>query len=216
MSNDRDDFNKWNAIHDAYRPTTNFSDLLKIVACYYEMYSKATTFIGPWISKQFGGVFFPPTKEQLEAALGTQRPSISFRARAAFISSVISYLEKTKGKKTMIYPSPSSHHSAQFTSGTFSITEVKDKRPVLRDEKSVRRESKTLHQIDFANAQEPVFIENLNIPPDQINFVIVRPKLGKLGTPSAVKWEVLLYKRHHGYLVEHVDSHLNPRYSGIF
>ena len=134
MSNDRDDFNKWNAIHDAYRPTTNFSDLLKIVACYYEMYSKATTFIGPWISKQFGGVFFPPTKEQLEAALGTQRPSISFRARAAFISSVISYLEKTKGKKTMIYPSPSSHHSAHFTSGSLSIYYVMYIRRVMRFE----------------------------------------------------------------------------------
>jgi len=216
MEQVREDVNHWNAKLDVYRSTTDFSDLLKIVACYYEQYSRASTFIGPWIAKQFGNaMFFAPSKEQLDSALGTQRSAISFRARSAFIDSLIGYLSKNKGKKTLITPSPSSHHSAQFPSGTFSISEVVDKRPQLRDDRALRKESKVLHRIEFANATSPVFVENLMIPPDQINFVIVRPKLGKLGTASTTRWEVLLYKRHHSYIIEHVDSQLNPKYSGI-
>jgi hypothetical protein len=211
-----EDINRWNAKLDVYRPTTEFSDLLKIVACYYEQYSRASTFLGPWIAKQFGNtMFFAPSKEQLETALGTQRPAISFRARTAFIDAIISYLSKNKGKKTLITPSPSSHHSAQFPSGTFEISEVKEAHPRLRDDKMIRKEVRTLHKIEFANAQEPVYVENLVIPPDQISFIILRPKLGKLGTASANRWEALFYKRHHGYIVEHVDSHLNPRWSGL-
>lgn len=212
-----EDLTRWNAKLDVYRPITDFSDLLKIVACYYEMYSKASTYLGPVIAKQFGNtMFFPPTKEQMDDALGTQRPSISLRARTTFIDSVISYLQKTKGKKTLIYPSPSSHHSAQFPHGTFNISVVEGKMPTLRDDRDVRREVRQLHKIEFANAQAPVYLENLIIPPDQIHFIILRPKLGKLGTPSVNRWEVLLYKRHMGYIVEHVDSHLNPKYSGKF
>jgi hypothetical protein len=127
----------------------------------------------------------------------------------------MTFLMKTRGKRTLIQPNPSSHHSAQFPSGTFTITSVNDKKPSLRDDKSVRKEAKTLHKIEFFGAEYPVYIENLTIPVDQINFVIVRPKLGKLGTPCTNRWEVLLFKKQHGYLVDHVDSNLNPRWSGI-
>lgn len=210
-----DNVTRWNAKHDVFRPVADYSDLLKIVACYYEMYSKASTFLGPWIAKQFGMTFLVPTKDQIKESLGKERPSITFRARNAFVEALTTFLVKYKGKKTLITPNPSSHHSAQFPSGTFSITEVTENRPVLRDEKVIRRESKTLHMIEFANAEAPVYVENLMIPPDQIGFVIVRPKLGKLGTPSTARWEVLLYKIPYGYLVDHTDSFLNPRYSGI-
>jgi hypothetical protein len=218
MNNDIDDTVRWNAKHDVFRPRTEFNDLLRIVACYYEMYSRACEFLGPWIAKQHGNsIFIPPDADQLKAALGRERPALSFRARSSFVSAIIQFLAKTKGKKMLIAPSPTSHHSAQFPSGTFQVTMVQASDMVqLRDDtKTVRKPTKTLHRIEFAGAEEPVYVENLNIPTDQIKFIILRPKLGKLGTPSASRWEVLLYKRDHGYLVQHVDSHLNPRWSGI-
>lgn len=210
-----DDTLYWNVKTDAFRPINDFADLMNIVSCYYEQYSKAVTFIGPWISKQSDIMFIPPDKEQIKTALGKERPSISFRSRSAFIESIIEFISKHKGKKTLIHPSPSSHHSAQFTSGTFSISQVNDKKPVLKDGKAVRKESKILHKIEFFGADAPIYIENLKIPANQINFIILRPKLGRLGTPSASKWEVLLFKKAHGYLIEHCDSNLNPRWSGI-
>lgn len=211
-----DNDNPWTAKHDVYRPTTDFSDLLKIVSCYYEMYSRCVTFMGPWIAKQHGIAFLPPEKEDIKAALGKERPYVSFRARSAFIEAVVQHTTRTRGKKALITPSQSTHHSAQFPSGTFQITQVLEDKPTLRDDKSIRSNAKVLHRIDFFAAEQPVFIENLRFPPEQIRFIIVRPKLGKLGMPSVNRWEVLLYKQQHGYLVEHVDSNLNPRWAGIY
>ena len=211
------DTNRWNAKLDAFRSTTDFTDLLRIVASYYEMYSRAATFVGPWIAKQHNNAMtLPPDKEMIKEALGKERPTISYKARTAFIESLYQFMIKSKGRKTLITPNPSSHHSAQFPQGTFTISLVgEDDRPALRDDRAPRRESKTLHKITFAGAENPVYVENLNIPVDQINFLIARPKLGKLGTPSTNRWEILFYKRHHGYIIDHVDSHLNPRWSGI-
>lgn len=206
---------RWAGKHDVYRPTTEFSDLLKIVACYYDMYSKAVNFLGPWIAKQSGKtMFLVPSKDEISAALGKERAAIDYRSRLSFIDNLINFISKTRGKKTLITPSPSSHHSAQFPASTFKITQVME--PVkLRDDKGIRKEPRTLHKIEFANADVPVYIENLSIPANQIEFVIIRPKLGQLGTAAVNRWEVLLYKVPYGYLIEHVDSHLNPRYSGI-
>ena len=205
-----------NTRRDAFRPSTGFSDLIKIVACYYEMYSRAATFVGPWIAKQRGAMMFmTPDKAQIDLALGPLRPAISYQARSAFTEAVSRFLLQTKGQKNLITPSPSSHHSAQFPAGTFEISKITDNYPILRDDKAIRKPAKTLHKIEFARAEQPVFIENLEIPAEQIQFVILRPKMGKLGMPSTSRWEVLLYKTPYGYLVEHVDSHLNPRWSGI-
>jgi hypothetical protein len=86
----------------------------------------------------------------------------------------------------------------------------------LRDDKGPKQHSKgPIYKLELYGAENPVYLENLMIPPEQIQFLILRPKLGKLGTPSTSRWEVLLYKKPMGYLVEHVDSDLNPRWSGI-
>jgi hypothetical protein len=209
-----EDTTRWSAKHDAFRTTTEFMDLLRIVTCYYEMYSRATTFVGPWIAKQQPTMFLIPERDQIKSALGRERPEFSFRARSAFIESIIQFLAATKGKKTLIHPTPSSHHSAQFPCGTFEIKMVQGAKPLLRDEKAERRSVKTLHQITVAGSDDPIFVENLSIPPEQVKFIILRPKMGRLGMPSTSKWEVLLYKKQHGYLVEHTDSELNPRHAG--
>jgi len=214
MNNDNEIL--WNAKHDAFRSAADYSDLLKVVACYYEMYSKCVNFMGPWIAKQQQLTFLPPDKEDIKAALGKERAAISFRARSAFVEAVVQHTIKTRGKKALITPNPSTHHSAQFPSGTFQITAINENKPVLKDDKGVRQKAALIHQIDFFGAEYPVYIENLRLPPEQIRFIILRPKLGKLGMPSVTRWEVLLFKNPHGYLVDHVDSHLNPRWAGIY
>lgn len=211
-----DDTIRWNARHDALRSTTDFSDLMKIVATYYEMYSRAVTFVGPWIAKQASATFFLlPDKDTIKVALGKERSSMSFRARSAFIDALVIHMFKHKGKKTLINPNPSSHHSAQFPEGTFQITKIA--LPVaLRTDKVTESISRgPQFKIEFFGSEEPVYVTDLKIPPDQVKFIILRPKLGKLGMPSTSKWEVLLYKQQHGYLVDHVDSDLNPRWSGV-
>lgn len=205
---------RWSVRTDIYRSTTDFSDLLRIVACYYEMYSKAYSYLGPWIAKQNNMNFLAPDKDEIKAGIGKPRASVSFTAYSKFVEALFNFAIKSKGRKALINPNPTTHHSAQFPQGTFSITPVLED-VTLRDERSVRKPVKTLHKIEFFGADAPVYVENLNISPDQVKFIIVRPKLGKLGSPSTKKWEVLLYRQAHTYLVDHVDSDLNPRWSGI-
>jgi hypothetical protein len=205
-----------NARLDAFRPTLNFADLAKIVNAYYNQYYKAAQYIGPYISRNNSKtIFIPPDREQIKSALGREYDEIPLQARNAFISNLILFLEKNKGKKTLITPNPTTHHHAQFPKGTFDIEVVKEKTQ-LRDDKNLRKEVNTLHKISFATSDEPVYIENLNIPIEQIKFVILRPKMGKMAIPSITRWEVLLYKQDYGYLVEHCDSNNNPRYAGKY
>lgn len=205
--------NVWDSKLDVFRPDNNYADLIKIVACYYEMYSKAVEYVGPWLAKQRGMTFLSPDKTEIKDFLGKDRPQMSFRAKSCFIDSVIAFLDRHKGKKTLITPSPSSHHSAQFPKGTFEISLV-DK-PVFNMTRNLNSTGK-VHRIDFAGAEQPVFLENLRLHTNDIKFIILRPKLGKLGTPNILRWEVLLYKKPHGYLIDHTDSQLNPKWSGIF
>lgn len=206
---------RWAARIDAFRPHSDFSDLLKTVACHYDMYSRAANFIGPLISRQNGKtMFLVPTKQEISEALGKERAAVDFRARSAFEDGLVRFLSTFKGKKTLITPNPSTHHSAQFPKGTFEIKQVSNQIEV-RSGKSIRKPARTLHQINLAGIATPLYVENLNVDPDSIRFLIVRPKLGQLGTAAVDKWEVLCFKESMGYMVEHVDSFINPRYSGI-
>ncbi len=195
---------RWVARLDASRKDTDFNDLLKIVASYYELYEKAARFVSPWIARQIGSTmpFMAPEKDQLKRAIGGHRSVIHSRAYSAFIESLHNFIHASKGKRTLISPNHTTHHSAQFPMGTFSINRVGD-----RDSKK--------YQIELFGAERPIFVEGLTFPPESISFIIVRPKLGKLGTASAIRWEVLFYKQNLGYLIDHVDSNLNPRYAGI-
>jgi hypothetical protein len=209
------DTSKWTAKYDVYRPTTDFADVMRIVGAHYEMYTKAVQFVGPWVSKQNGNnlPFMIPDKDEIKAAVGKPRSIVNFLSYSSFIEGLHRFLATSKGKKALITPNPTTHHSAQFPAGSFEIKKVEPK--PLRDDKAIRKPAKTLHKIEFAGAEEPLFIENLQLDADSIQHVILRPKLGKLGTPSTNRWEVLLYRNKVGYLVEHVDSELNPRWSGI-
>jgi hypothetical protein len=177
------------------------------------MYSKATEFVGPWIAKQRHGAVLLPDREQLKQFLGKERPYVSHRARACFIDSLLNFMRVFKGKKALITPSISSHHSAQFPRGTFEISRVNE--PTFNASKGAKAESKVC-KIELSGAEQPIYVEGLWMNPNDVKFLIVRPKLGKLGTPNILKWEVLFYKSDHGYIIDHTDSHLNPKWSGIF
>ena len=71
----------------------------------------------------------------------------------------------------------------------------------------------SLAEIRLTGINEPIYVENLK--ERQYKYLIVRPKLGKLGTANIQNWEVLFYTRNFGFNLDHCDSNLNPRYSGI-
>jgi hypothetical protein len=68
--------------------------------------------------------------------------------------------------------------------------------------------------ISIGGIATPIVVRGLR-QPDEVKFIIVRPKLSKLGTASATNWEVLFYRTNMGYIPDWVDTTINPRYSGI-
>lgn len=178
------------------------------------MYNRAAAIIAPAISRQQGRPFIAPDREQIKAALGKERPTISHRARSAFLDGLARFFTQTRGKRALITPSPSTHHSAQFPAGTFEIS-LETAQVSLRDDRGPRRPARSLHKISFWGAEAPVYIENLQIPADQIKFVILRPKLGRLGMPSVTRWEILVSRQDIGWVVDHTDSDLNPKWAGV-
>ena len=210
---------QWQASKDLWRLGTipDFSDLGNIVAAQFEMYTKVCTFISPWNAKQIGAKFpyQAPEKDALLTAVGKPRSCISFITVNGLVDEVHNFCKQHKGMRQLIMPNITTHHSAQFTRALFTIKLANDK-IALTHGKS-RFPVKSIHEIELFGASSPIHVANLSIPIDQIDTVIIRPKIGKLGTPNLSKWEVLFFTKQRGikYLINHVDSDLNPRYSGI-
>src|SRR5439155_2920669 len=108
----------------------------------------------------------------------------------------------SKGKRQLINPDPATHHSAQFPRGTFTIEHITERQS-------------NAHAIHLFGCSEPLIVSGLQLNLNVVEFIIVRPKLGKLGTHSVTNWEVLFYRNPHNFLIDHVDSNFNPRWSGI-
>jgi hypothetical protein len=185
------------------------------VAAYYELYERGYKFMGPWISRQSGNSFtLPPDTATIANCVGKPRSVIHTFAYNAFIESLHKFAANTKGRKQLIYPDASTHHSAQFPRGTFSIEKMTEDVKLAGYNRA--NNEGPLHKISIFGTPEAIYVPRLKLNCDDIGFIIVRPKLGKLGTASAINWEVLFYKTPHGYLIDHVDSHLNTRYAGTF
>jgi hypothetical protein len=206
---------RYNGRADILRSTNSYNDLLRIVASYYEMYERGARFLSPYISRQNSSdfPFIPPDKDMVKSVMGKPRSCMHSVVHNNFMNEMISFAEKTKGSRALIQPHQTTHHSAQFSSGTFEITKA-PLNAVPPSKSKVPR--KTLHAISVFGSDACFFVENLQLSSDDVHFIIVRPKLGKLGTASINNWEVLLYKSPHGYLIDHVDSDLNPTYAGRF
>lgn len=206
---------RWNARLDAFKSTKDpgFQDHLRIVAAYYEMYEKGYRFMGPWISRQIGSSLpaIPPSPETIEQCIGKPRAVVSGHAYYAFIEALYQFAIKSKGKRQLISPDQSSHHSAQFPRGTFTIKRVENVQLAGQHVGS----HKSLHEIRVFGTESALYVKDFQLNTDEIGFIIVRPKLGKLGTASVMNWEVLFYRTPHGYLIDHTDSNLNPKWSGL-
>ena len=190
---------KWSARLDARTASGSYSDPLRIVASSFELYQRGFHFIAPWINRSRDAAMpVPPSKEAMTQALGKPRAAIHPIVHRSFVDALYAFACSSKGKRQMINPDPTTHHSAQFQRGTFSITQVADE-----------------HHINLFGCSEPMIVSGLKLQSDSVGFIIVRPKLGKLGTPSVKNWEILFYRTPLGYQIDHVDSNLNPRWSGI-
>jgi hypothetical protein len=192
-----------------------FDDILKIIDGTYRTYSKLYEAIGPWNAKQNSNNFIyqPPSKDYIMTVLKRPPSSINEHVFYNMVSSAIRFCEKHKGKRQLITPHPSSHHSAHFPEGTFEIEIIKENLPILNKDTSRNFKASSIAKISLVGVDKPIFVEN--VKDANFKYIIVRPKLGKLGTASAKNWEVLFFKNNFGFNFDHTDSHLNPRYSGI-
>ena len=192
---------RWSVRLDAARPPQEpgFSDLIPLVAHHYKLHAQAVDFLGPYNAKQRGSKipYMPPSKEQLRSAI--RQGAVNDFTYQAFLNSLVRFCETTKGSRALPTPHPSVIHSIQLPTPAFQC--------------SAGSAGDTM--IHLIGVEVPLVVRGLR-QPDDIRFIIVRPKLSKLGTASAKNWEVLFFREARGYIPEWVDTNLNPRYSGIF
>lgn len=185
---------RWAARFDAHRESGDYNDLLRLIASSYDMYDRGYKILGPWINRsRDANIAIPPDKQTLAQAT-KPRSNVSHLVHNSFVDALYNFALQSKGKRQMINPDPATHHSAQFIKGTFTIKG---------------------NEVHLFGCSEPLIVSGSQLLSESISFIIVRPKLGKLGTASVKNWEILFYKQPHGYLIDHVDSNLNPRWSGI-
>lgn len=207
----------WAQRSDAFRGKNilSFDDILQVIEGTYRTYSKMYEIIGPWNAKQQGAMFpyHAPTKDFLQRELKRPSRGVSEYVHNALINSTIKFCEQHKGKKQLITPHPSTHHSAHFPEGAFELKFIKENFPELNKSHNQHFKPTVVAEIYLDGVKEPIYVENLK--ERNYKYLIVRPKLGKLGTASVMNWEVLCYTRNFGFHIEHCDSNLNPRYSGM-
>ncbi len=196
-----DNLPRWSVRLDAARPPAEpgFSDLIPLIVHHYKLHEQAAEFLGPYNSKQRGATrapYIPPSKEQLKAAIRQGR--VNDFTYQAFINSIVRFCEITKGSRALPTPHPSVIHSIQLPLPAFEL----------------HTGSTGDTMVQLIGVEVPLIVRGLR-QLDDIKFIIVRPKLSKLGTASAKNWEVLFFREARGYIPEWVDTNLNPRYAGI-
>lgn len=187
---------RWSARLDAQRKH-GFGDLLPVLASHLRVHEAAEAFLGPYNARQRSSSmpYRVPDAEVLRKAIPQGGMNdVSYRA---FIQSLIRFCETTKGMRGLPTPHPSLIHSIQLPSPAFML----------------QAEGRDALSVYLPGVAEPLLVKSLTNPAD-IKFIIVRPKLSKLGTASINNWEVLFFRQAVGYIPEWVDSNLNPRYSG--
>lgn len=190
---------QWSVRLDASRPATDpgFTDLLPLVAHNFKMLAQAAEFLGPYNARQRSAArYTPPSKETLRELI--KQGGVNDFSYFAFINALVRFCENTKGMRALPTPHPSVIHSIQLPQPAFEL--------------HAGPGGDTM--VSVAGAEVPLIVKGLR-KPDEIKFIIVRPKLSKLGTASANNWEILFFRQALGYIPDWVDSHLNPRYSGI-
>lgn len=209
--------NEWAQRSDVFRTKNvrTFNDILGIIDGTYRVYTRLYETIGPWNAKQASSNFpyMPPTREFIQEMVKRKPNVLSDFIFNSMISSTIKFCETHKGKRQLITPHPSSHHSAHFPEGTFSVKRITSNFPELSKTNNLHFKPTNMGVITLEGIKEPIYVEN--IKERKFRYLIVRPKLGKLGTANVDNWEVLLFTKNYGFNLDHCDSNLNPRYSGL-
>lgn len=193
---------RWNARLDAFRPgkIQDFSDLVPVLAHHYNLHVMAAEFLGPFNAKQRGDgktTYFPPDRELVKERV--KKGGVNDFTYQAFLNSVVRFCESSKGLRALPTPHPSVIHSIQLPIPAFEL-QMGDNNDTI---------------IQIMGVKEPILVKGLRQPGD-IRFIIVRPRLSKLGTASFKNWEVLFFKQNFGYIPEWADTLLNPKYAGIY
>jgi hypothetical protein len=189
---------RWSVRLDARRPgDTGFSDLENMVAAHYRVHLAIDNFLGPYNARQrnSGNLYRVPDRETLKQLI--KQNGMNDFSYNAMLHGVIRFCEEHKGLRSVPAPHPSTIHSIQLPVNSFELR--------------ARGQDTEVHIIGL---DTPILVKGLN-DPSTVKFIIVRPKLSKLGTASASNWEVLFFRQNLGFIPEWADSQLNPRYSGI-
>jgi len=195
----------------------SFADLERLVVLTFDLYKKIHQVAAPYNSRQHGnGVYIPPTRELFTQNIRVSNNLLASSIFSKMVSSTIDFYTKNKGKNQLVEPHPSLHHSVQFQSRHFKLTEVENTKAIANVlNKKFNYDVKNLVRLDIEDHGEikPLYFENLKM--DKYEYIILRPKMGKTGVPVVKYWEALFYKQPYSYLIDHVDSEINPRYCGI-
>lgn len=184
---------------NASRPAlSGFSDLISMIGHHYNLHVQASELLGPYNARQRAqSHYLPPTKELLRSSI--KQGHVNDFTYLAFITSLVRFCEETKGSRALPTPHPSVIHSIQLPSPAFSL--------------QPGGQSNTI--VNISGTSIPLVVGPLR-KLDEIKFIIVRPKLSKLGTASVSTWEVLFFRSNLGYIPDWCDTMINPRYAGTF
>lgn len=187
---------RWTARLDATR-TSGFSDLLPIVAAHYRAHEAAEKFLGPYNARQRNSSmpYSPPDKNVFKSSISQGRMNdFSYQS---YLNSLIRFCETSKGMRGLPEPHPSTVHSIQLPQPSFELSTMPN--------------GDTM--VSIIGVDSPLVVKGLRNAKD-IKFIIVRPKLSKLGTASGLNWEVLFFKDAYGYIPDWADSSINTRWAG--
>jgi len=190
---------RWSVRLDARRPANSkdYSDLESMVAAHFRVHQALDNFLGPYNARQrnAGNGYHVPDRETIKQLV--KQGGMNDFSYNAMLHAVMRFCETHKGQRSLPAPHPSTIHSIQLPAPAFELKQ-------FGPETEVR----------IIGLDMPIIVKGLN-DPETVKFIIVRPKLSKLGTASASNWEVLFFRSNLGFIPEWADSQLNPRYSGI-
>ena len=185
---------------EAFRPDhLDFSDLSGLVNSHYKVAVDIEKYIGPYNARQRNSQFpyAAPTREDINNSI--KSGGMNSATFSLYVTNLIKFCEQTKGMRGLPQPHPSTIHSIQAPESTFSLTP----------------KSNGITMIELMGATSPIFVKGLrNV--SAYRFLIVKQRIGKLGTASIKKWDVLFFKQPIGYIPHWVDTTLNTKFSGIF
>jgi hypothetical protein len=190
--------NKWFARYDLTRPTgvKTFSDLLPVLRHHFNMHVSLEQFLGPYNARQRASAlpYSAPDRELLKMMV--KQGGVNFLSYNGMLSATIEFCQKHKGQRALPLPHPSTIHSIQLPKGAFSLTAKQKHTEIL-----------------IPGVETPLLFNSLKNVND-VKFVVVRPRVGRAGTPSADRWEILLFKEQISYMPDWADTEMNTRYAG--